>query len=79
MGLKVLERNVFVSNSEIKAEKEQPDHEYLNSILDVVADIEIDVASVLPDTGGTVILKTTLRLRLLKIKLKNINDHNADF
>ena len=27
MGSKVLERNVFVSNSEIKAEKEQPDHE----------------------------------------------------
>ena len=26
-GSKVLERNVFVSNSEIKAEKEQPDHE----------------------------------------------------
>ena len=26
MGLKVLERNVFVSSSEIKAEKEQPDH-----------------------------------------------------
>ena len=78
MGSKVLERNVFVSNSEIKAEKEQPDHEYLNSIL-VVADIEIDAASVLPDTGGTVILKTTLRLRLMKIKLKNINDHNADF
>ena len=78
MGSKVLERNVFVSNSEIKAEKEQPDHEYLNSIL-VVADIEIDAASVLPDTGGTVILKTTLRLRLMKIKLKNINDHNANF
>ena len=79
VGLKVLEKNVFVSNSEIKAEKEQPDNEYLNSILDVVADIEIDAASVLPDTGGTVILKTTLRLRLMKIKLKNINDHNADF
>ena len=27
MGSKVLKRNVFVSNSEIKAEKEQPDHE----------------------------------------------------
>ena len=27
MGSKVLERNVCVSNSEIKAEKEQPDHE----------------------------------------------------
>ena len=27
MGSKVLERNVFVSNSEIKANKEQPDHE----------------------------------------------------
>ena len=27
MELKVLERNVFVSSSEIKAEKEQPDHE----------------------------------------------------
>ena len=27
MGSKVLERNVSVSNSEIKAEKEQPDHE----------------------------------------------------
>ena len=27
VGSKVLERNVFVSNSEIKAEKEQPDHE----------------------------------------------------
>ena len=39
VGLKVLEKNVFVSNSEIKAEKEQPDNEYLNSILDVVADI----------------------------------------
>ena len=26
MGSKVLERNVCVSNSEIKAEKEQPDH-----------------------------------------------------
>ena len=27
VGSKVLERNVCVSNSEIKAEKEQPDHE----------------------------------------------------
>ena len=27
VGSKVLERNVFVSNSEIMAEKEQPDHE----------------------------------------------------
>ena len=27
MGSKVVERNVSVSNSEIKAEKEQPDHE----------------------------------------------------
>ena len=27
MGSKTLERNVFVSNSEIKAEKQQPDHE----------------------------------------------------
>ena len=27
VGSKVLERNVFVSSSEIKAEKEQPDHE----------------------------------------------------
>ena len=27
MGSKVLERNVCVSSSEIKAEKEQPDHE----------------------------------------------------
>ena len=27
VGSKVLERNVFVSNSEIKANKEQPDHE----------------------------------------------------
>ena len=27
MGSKVLERNVCVSNSEIKAEKERPDHE----------------------------------------------------
>ena len=27
VGSKVLERNIFVSNSEIKAEKEQPDHE----------------------------------------------------
>ena len=26
-GSKILETNVFVSNSEIKAEKEQPDHE----------------------------------------------------
>ena len=26
-GSKILERNVFVSNSEGKAEKEQPDHE----------------------------------------------------
>ena len=70
---------MFSSQIKEKAEKEQSDHEYLNSILDVVADIEIDVARVLPGTGGTVILKTTLRLRLLKIKLKNIDDHNADF
>ena len=28
MGSKVLERNVCVSTSEIKAEKEQPDHEF---------------------------------------------------
>ena len=27
MGAKVLERNIFVSNSEIKAEIEQPDNE----------------------------------------------------
>ena len=27
VGSKVLKRNVCVSNSEIKAEKEQPDHE----------------------------------------------------
>ena len=27
-GSKILETNVFVSNSEIKAEKEQPDHEF---------------------------------------------------
>ena len=27
VGSKLLERNVFVSNSEIKAEKEQPDHD----------------------------------------------------
>ena len=27
VGSKVLERNVFVSSSEIKAKKEQPDHE----------------------------------------------------
>ena len=31
VGSKVLERNVFVPNSEIKAEKEQPDHEELKS------------------------------------------------
>ena len=29
VGSKVLERNVCVSNSEIKAEKEQPDHEVI--------------------------------------------------
>ena len=36
MGSKVLERNVFVSNSEIKAEKEQPDHEVQILILYLV-------------------------------------------
>ena len=32
VGSKVLERNVCVSNSEIKAEKEQPDHEVRQKI-----------------------------------------------
>ena len=27
VGSKVLERNIFVSSSDLKAEKEQPDHE----------------------------------------------------
>ena len=33
MWSKVLVRNVFVSNSEIKAEKEQLDHEILTTIV----------------------------------------------
>ena len=35
VGSKVLERNVCVSNSEIKAEKEQPDHEVINLIINI--------------------------------------------
>ena len=36
VGSKVLERNVFVSNSEIKAEKEQPDHEAVETRFDCI-------------------------------------------
>ena len=42
VGSKVLERNVCVSNSEIKAEKEQPDHEVFKMCSDVQMKLRIE-------------------------------------
>ena len=42
VGSKVLERNVCVSNSEIKAEKEQPDHEVFKMSSDVQMKLRIE-------------------------------------
>ena len=35
VGSKILERHVCVLDSEIKAEKEQPDHEVINLIINI--------------------------------------------
>ena len=42
MGSKVLESYVSVSNSEIKAEKEQPDHEVFKMSSDVQMKLRIE-------------------------------------
>ena len=42
VGLKILERHVCVLDSEIKAEKEQPDHEVFKMCSDVQMKLRID-------------------------------------
>ena len=42
VGSKILKRNVCVSDSEIKVEKEQPDHEVLKMCSDVQMKLRIE-------------------------------------